>query len=188
MVTISAIRQMYVIIFFTFFSVPNMFSQQSISQSPKLIKSVLAQVGSSTVSYKYTDSSAAIVTTIVQQSIGQSGAVGLASTSNHSVQQGYLNNFRTFNIDNTTVEFVETMDMIIYPNPFKDFVKLKFSKPTTYPVQIEVFDVRGRLVLNQNFPASDRITVSMDRLEDASYMIRVSSGSQKFLKKLIKGN
>jgi len=41
--------------------------------------------------------------------------------------------------------------------------------------------------LNQEFQPSGQITVSMDRLEDASYIIRISSGSSEFLKKLIKG-
>ena len=111
----------------------------------------------------------------------------MSSTTNQSVQQGFLNRVKLLNVNNTTVEFVETMDLILYPNPFKDFVNIRFSKPTMYPIQIEVFDVRGRLVLNQEFQPSGQITVSMDRLEDASYIIRISSGSSEFLKKLIKG-
>jgi len=79
------------------------------------------------------------------------------------------------------------MDLSIYPNPFKEYVNIKFSKPTEYPIQIEVFDVRGRLVINQEFRPSNLISVPTDQLEDASYIIRVSSGSQEFLKKLIKG-
>ena len=76
----------------------------------------------------------------------------------------------------------------MYPNPFKDFINIKFSKPTLFPVTIEVFDIRGRLVLEQQFQPSSLVSFSADRLEDASYIIRVSSGSQAFLKKLIKGH
>ena len=49
-----------------------------------------------------------------------------------------------------------------------------------------MFDLRGRLVLDNDYPPSLQITVSMERLEDASYVIRISSGSMAFLKKLIK--
>ncbi len=104
----------------------------------------------------------------------------------HSVQQGFLNRFRSLNINNSTVEFVELMDLIVYPNPFTEYINIKFSKPTIYPVQIEVFDTRGRLVLDKDYPPSSQITVSTQRLENASYVVRISSGSMEFLKKLIK--
>ena len=176
-----------VITFCLVFIITDLFSQESQNTSPTVIKSVLTTAGSRAVSYNYTASDGRVMTTKIQQSIGQNGVVGLSNTVSHSVQQGYLNRVKLLNVDNTTDEFVETMDLIIYPNPFKDFVKIKFSKPTMYPIQIEVFDVRGRLVLNQEFEPSGQITVSMDRLEDASYIIRISSGSSEFLKKLIKG-
>ena len=66
-------------------------------------------------------------------------------------------------------------------------LKIKFSKLPVHLIQVEVFDVRGRLVLNQEFPPSSLILVPTERLEDASYTIRVSSGSQEYLKKIIKG-
>ena len=178
--------QLILTIYFLFV-VTNVFTQPARNQMPTVLKSVLTQAGSRAVSYEYANADGVVKTTKIQQTIGQNGAVGLSNISNHSVQQGFLNRVKLLNVDNTTVEFVETMDLIIYPNPFKDFIKIKFSKPTMYPIQIDVFDVRGRLVLNRAFQPSGQITVSMDRLEDASYIIRISSGSSKFLKKLIKG-
>jgi len=169
------------------FSVANVISQELISQSPKLIKSVLTQAGSSTVSYEHSDASGITRTTSVRQSIGQHGTVGLSKTSLSSVQQGFLNHLKTIKVDNSEPEFIETFDLSIFPNPFKSHVNIKFSKPTVHPIHIEVFDVRGRLVLDQKFQPSSMITVPTERLEDASYMIRVSSGSQEYLKKLIKG-
>ena len=103
------------------------------------------------------------------------------------MQQGFLNNTKVFKIDNTDVEFVETIDLSVYPNPFKNVVNIKFSKPSTFPIYIEVFDIRGRLVLDQEFQPSNLVSIATDRLQDASYIIRISSGSQAFLKKLIKG-
>lgn len=64
-------RTLYSIIFFVIFSVANVISQELISQSPKLIKSVLTQAGSSTVSYEHSDASGITRTTSVRQSIGQ---------------------------------------------------------------------------------------------------------------------
>lgn len=175
------------IILFTIFSVDEMSAQELLSQSPKLIKSTLTQAGSSTVSYEYLNSSGMVKTTNVRQSIGQNGMVGSSKISVGSVQQGFLNHLRTLNIENSTSEFVEIMEMSVFPNPFKDHVNIKFSKPTVYRIQVEIFDVRGRLVINQEFQPSNLISVPTNRLEDASYIIRVSSGSQEYLKKLIKG-
>lgn len=181
-------RQLILVICFLF-SVTNGFTQAGINQSPSVIKSVLTHAGSSNVVFKYSDLTGKIKTTTVEQSIGQRGVIGLSNTSLSSVQQGYLNNVKLFEIDNTGPNFVETIDLSlsIYPNPFKDHVNIKFSKPTVYNIQIEIFDVRGRLVKSQEFQPAALITVPTNRLEDASYIIRVSSGSQEYLKKLIKG-
>lgn len=175
------------IILFAVSSVDIVSAQELVSQSPKLIKSVLTQAGSSNVTYDYLNSLGMVKTTNVRQSIGQNGIVGLSKTSVSSVQQGFLNHIETIKINNPTDEFVEVRSLSVFPNPFKDHVNIKFSQSTVHPIFIDVFDVRGRLVLNKKFQPSELITVSMDRLEDSSYLIRISSGSQKFLKKLIKG-
>ena len=161
-------------------------SNTLISQAPLLAKSVLTQSGSRSVSLVHTDINGVLVTTKVLQSIGQNGVVGFSRSTSHSVQQGFLNRTKTLNFNNSTVEFIELMDLVIYPNPFRDFINIKFSNPTIHPIQIEVFDLRGRLVLDNDYPPSLQITVSMERLEDASYVVRISSGSMAFLKKLIK--
>ena len=168
-------------------SIFNLSAQELISQSPKLIKSVLTQAGSSTVSFEYSDASGVLRTTNVQQSIGQHGTVGLSKTSSNSIQQGFLNYLKTIKVDNPDSEFVEIFNLTVFPNPFKEFIKVKFSKSPQHPIIIEFFDVRGRLVLDQEFKPSIQIEVPTDRLEDASYILRISSGSQKYLKKLIKG-
>ena len=177
----------YLIVFFVMFSVDKVSTHNVISQSPKLVKSVLTQAGSSNASYDYTDLTGTIKTTKIQQSIGQRGVVGLSNTSLSSVQQGFLNHIKVLKIDNTDINFIETVDLTFYPNPFKDFVNIKFSTPPTYAIFVEVFDIRGRLVLDQKFQSSNLITIATNRLEDASYVVRISSGSQAFLKKLIKG-
>jgi len=178
----------YLIVLLVLFSVDTVLTQNLVNESPKLIKSVLTQAGSSNVTYQYTDISGTLKTTKIQQSIGQRGVVGLSNTSLSAVQQGYLNHVKVFKVDNTDSEFAATIDVSIYPNTFTDFVNIKFSKVSMYPIYIEVFDIRGRLVLKQEFKASSLISVATDRLQNAaSYVIRVSSGSQEFLEKLIKG-
>ena len=116
-------------------------SNTLISQAPLLAKSVLTQSGSRAVSFSHINPNGVVIKTKIQQTIGQNGVVGLSRSASHSVQQGFLNRTKTLNFNNSTVEFIELMDLIVYPNPFTEFIKIKFSKPTIYPVQIEVFDV-----------------------------------------------
>lgn len=80
-------------------------AQELISQSPNLIKSVLTQTGSSTVSYDYINAYGVLITTNIKQSIGQNGVVGLSKTSTGSVQQGFLNYIKTIKVDNPTESF-----------------------------------------------------------------------------------
>jgi len=140
---------------------------QNFTQPQKLTKSVLTSGGSRTVSLAYLDAQGTLRKTRIQQSIGQTGVVGLSTTALNSVQQGFLSRVKVFAIDNSATEFIKNLDLSMYPNPFKDFINIKFSKPTLFPVTIEVFDIRGRLVLEQQFQPSSLVSFSADRLEDA---------------------
>ena len=104
--------QLILTIYFLFV-VTNVFTQPARNQMPTVLKSVLTQAGSRAVSYEYANADGVVKTTKIQQTIGQNGAVGSSNISNHSVQQGFLNRVKLLNVDNTTVEFVETMDLII---------------------------------------------------------------------------
>jgi hypothetical protein len=89
-----------------------------------------------------------------------------------------------FTIDNSATEFVKNLDLSVYPNPFKDFINIKFSKPTLFPVTIQVFDIRGRLVLEQQFhPSSlERLILLMEQclrwqvMENSSPQCGMESG------------
>jgi len=52
--------------------------QESLFQSPTVVKSVLTSAGSRAVSHQYTDATGVERTTKIQQSIGQNGVVGLS--------------------------------------------------------------------------------------------------------------
>lgn len=148
--------------------------------SVELKKSTLNYVAASNVSLS--------PTVRIQQSVGQSGIVGLSESSRNSVQQGYLNNYLVFSIDNTKNEFEETLELTLFPNPFQDHVNILFSKTTDYPVLVRVFDVRGRLVFDNQYQPSKYIRVPLEHLQEAGYIIRVASGGIAFLDKLIKFN
>ena len=67
--------RLYIVVFFAIFSIENAATQNTNNQSYKLVKSVLTQAGSSSVTYNHTDERGLVITTKVKQSIGQNGVV-----------------------------------------------------------------------------------------------------------------
>jgi len=100
------------------------FSQKTAAKKPMLLKSTITSVGSSTA-YVYGDKYT------VQQSIGQSGIIGKVKTKNMLISQGFLSNALFFSVQNSDViNFEETLNVVISPNPFIDYIKIDFSSKT----------------------------------------------------------
>ena len=100
------------------------FSQKIAAKKPMLLKSTITSVGSSTA-YVYGDKYT------VQQSIGQSGIIGKVKTKNMLISQGFLSNALFFSVQNSDViNFEETLNVVISPNPFIDYIKIDFSSKT----------------------------------------------------------
>ena len=85
---------------------------QNLTQSSRLVKSVLTSGGSSTVSMAYLDAQGVLKKTRIQQSIGQSGVVGLSTTALNSVQQGVLKSGTRRQMLATTTIFLELDKMM----------------------------------------------------------------------------
>jgi hypothetical protein len=72
---------------------------------------------------------------------------------------------------------------IFYPNPVKDQLRMEFS-PDVQPVQIELYDLQGRLVGTQRNGLGN---VDMSRLPFGTYMMRVTLEDGKtFVDKVVK--
>lgn len=91
-------------------------------------------------------------------------------------------------IVNDDYDGIEKQDIVFrpytfYPNPVKDLLRMEFS-PDVQPVQIELYDLQGRLVGTQrNGPES----VDMSRLPAGAYMMRVTLEDGKtFVDKVVK--
>lgn len=123
----------------------------------------------------------------VLQSIGQSGIVATATEDSMEVQQGFLTNVRSFEINNTTQpEFDQSIAVVISPNPFTEYIKIEFSTKTQHPVHLKIYDVNGKVFTYKTYPPTKSIIVPMKRYSIGSYLVRLVSGENKFVKKIFK--
>jgi len=121
---------------------------------------------------------------IVQQSIGQAGAIGTFSTENYTLRQGFIQPNVLAKIIDITIPL--SLEAIIYPNPFVESVTISFSEQITNKVEVTVFDLLGRLVFSNNYTAEQNLKVQFKNLSVADYILKVTANNKQFIKKILK--
>ncbi|MFT5145698.1 MAG: hypothetical protein ACI9H1_000409 [Polaribacter sp.] len=158
------------------------FSQNIAAKKPMLLKSTITSVGSSTAyvnGNKYT----------VQQSIGQSGIIGKVKTKNTIINQGFLSNALYYSINNSDeINFEETLNVVISPNPFIDYIKIDFSSKTRHGIQLRIYDTNGKVFAYKKYKASESIIVPMKNFSIGNYIVHIVSGKNNYVKKILKTN
>jgi hypothetical protein len=156
------------------------FSQQTNKKQFFIKRSVLTSVGSSTAfttNQKYS----------IQQSIGQSSIIGQKTVNSIIVQQGFLTNNIYFKVDNSKINsFNETLDFVISPNPFIDYIKISFAKKTTNDVYIKIYDINGKIFNSLEYQPTTEIVIPMKRFSIGTYLIQIKSGRNTSTKKILK--
>jgi hypothetical protein len=156
------------------------FSQKIINKDAFILKSTITSVGN--FASTYIDENYKIT-----QSSGQSGIIGTKKTKSLIVQQGFISNTINFKIDNSKKEvFEEKLDLILYPNPFIDYIKIDFSKKTLHDIQVQIFDINGRFVFSDNYQPTNNIVIPMKNFAVATYLVLIKSGANNYTKKIIK--
>lgn len=123
-----------IMIFFVFCS----YLQQTIAQSSPLIRSTSGISGSSETIYTGTN------TYIIQQSIGQTSAIGTFKSNDYTFRQGFIQPNVMAVIKDKNIPLI--LKITIYPNPFEKDISLSFNEEIKDEVIITVFDITGRLI------------------------------------------
>jgi hypothetical protein len=89
------------------------------------------------------------------------------------------------------VQIVHQKEIMIYPNPAKDIAYLSFETSDEYKYTVELFDIRGKLLLQKSGIAQaglNNVVVNVDQLTKGLYIVtfRNDRGERKTMK-LIKG-
>jgi len=71
---------------------------------------------------------------------------------------------------------VDELDVIIYPNPARDFIQLQMPPEDEGNLTLEIYDMLFRPVLNKYIPAGDKSQINIQFLAKGTYIIRISNG------------
>ncbi len=121
--------------------------------------------------------------TVISQTIGQQSLTGI-SNKYYVVIQGFQQSFWGKYIASNPVETIITTT---FPNPFVQTVNFEFSKVITEEININVFDLGGRLVFQQKKKPDDLIlTITLPLLQSSEYLVRLSTSNFTHFTKIIK--
>ena len=120
----------------------------------------------------------------ISQTVGQQSVIGTSTKNGYSIGQGYQQNVWSKYIGtNSTADITTTT----YPNPFIQAVNFQFSKPVKEPISIAIFDVRGRLIYQQEKRANDNIlTIELGQLAAENYLVRLSAKNYTHYTQILK--
>jgi hypothetical protein len=164
--------------FFIFFTIMQQVTSQNTS-SKQLVRSTTGASGSSesiTVNNK---------SYVIQQSIGQSSAIGTFNNAGFTLRQGFIQ-------PNVLAKIVDVnmsidLEATFYPNPFVSIVNFQFTKPIASEISISVYDLLGRLVFYQkNNAANSILTIDLSTLQDAMYLVRLLGNNLNYSAKILK--
>ena len=68
----------------------------------------------------------------------------------------------------------------IYPNPTSGMVYFQFEKEPSYPIQVQVFDLRGKMLLSQSPQSKKEFTLDLSSLANGTYLIHTTSGTTQW--------
>lgn len=86
---------------------------------------------------------------------------------------------------------IETLDEIsIAPNPAKDFVQLNYSSGTDENIDVQIFDMQGKLMKSMNSLSNqvgqNQQTINVAELATGTYQVVISQNGKQHTKTLIK--
>lgn len=81
----------------------------------------------------------------------------------------------------------EIADLTIYPNPNRGNFNVKFDNPSANEVKITVYDMSGRRIFENNYAsqATFNENIQLNNAQAGIYLVNVTDGSKKIVKKII---
>ena len=119
----------------------------------------------------------------VSQSIGQSSVIGTYSHNGYVLRQGYQ---QPISEKRVIRELNSKLDAKVYPNPFNQYITISFSDSVSEAIEVSIFNVEGRAILNKEFLPSQKVEIQIQDIASGVYFLKVTSGLKHFDTKLIK--
>ncbi|WP_445715509.1 PA domain-containing protein [Flavobacterium sp.] len=84
-------------------------------------------------------------------------------------------------------DFVNSGNVKIYPSPAKDFINIAISNYTG-DLNIEMFDINGRVVKTVSFDFTGNYSLDLDGLTTGVYVVKLSGNDLNYIEKIIINN
>ena len=121
----------------------------------------------------------------VSQTIGQQSVTGNYTKNGYTYGQGYQQRLWGKYIKSNPAN--PSITTITYPNPFIETVNFQFSQPITDAITITVFDIRGRLIFQQEKRANESLlTVDLPQLASSNYLVRLAATNYIYYTQILK--
>lgn len=122
--------------------------------------------------------------TFISQTIGQQSVMGNTTHNGYTTRQGFQQNvWGKYISSNITTNITTTT----YPNPFIQLVNFQFSKPIKEPISIAIFDVRGRLIYQQEKRVIDNLlTIDLEFTASSNYLVKLTAANYTYYTQIFK--
>ena len=170
------------------------------SDTVKILKFILiilfplicTEPGSGQVSYKLRSTlsaggSSGIMTAngrqyYLQQSTGQQSIIGISQKQGYLLRQGFIQPIN--GQYSKTVQ--ETLQVIIYPNPFSSHMRVTLPVPSDGHLYVTIYDLSGKIAFFRKYEAAREMELDLSYLPSSVYIIRVNTTTKYFYSRIIK--
>ena len=84
-------------------------------------------------------------------------------------------------------EQFEISNFVIYPNPNRGNFNIQFANSTSNEIKVNVYDMRGRVIFENKYSnqATFNENIQLDNAETGIYLVSITDGSQKIVKRIV---
>ncbi|MFI1744364.1 LamG-like jellyroll fold domain-containing protein [Thalassobellus sediminis] len=125
--------------------------------------------------------------------------VGKSQSLNDPLLRGRLDDFRVYNYELSTQDIANLYNKLstkdcgnncieglsFWPIPANDVLHFNIKENDNSLTSIDVFDINGRILINQSFTNSKKGDVDVSMLPSGMYILKLSKGEKSTVKKLI---
>lgn len=115
---------------------------------------------------------------------------GTQSSASSQIFKVMLTKANSLSVDDLNVNSLNSINMVVFPNPNRGNIKIKYTLVDSGDVKVKLFDIQGKLVTETTF--KNRLTgentdfITVDNLtHEGIYLIQLETQHGKFIQKLI---
>ena len=86
----------------------------------------------------------------------------------------------------TNEPFTNEFALKIYPNPTQNDLNLIFEGKSQEHFEVTIYDISGRIIINQAVKLNMNNTISTKQLNAGMYFSRLSNGEKQIIQKIVK--